>query len=92
MSDEMNKVKKPLLYVDLDNVMVDFKEAITRLSPAELEKYKDHYDDIPHFFYTMKPMKVPLKHSRHCPEGSTFIFYRLPLGTIQHRGWTKSAG
>ena len=57
MSDEMNKVKKPLLYVDLDNVMVDFKEAITRLSPAELEKYKDHYDDIPHFFYTMKPMK-----------------------------------
>ena len=48
---------KKIVYVDMDNVLVDFRTGIDRLSQEELEMYKDRYDEAPHIFSKMDPMK-----------------------------------
>lgn len=42
----MNKI----VYVDMDNVLVDFKTGIEIFSQAELEMYEGRYDEVPHIF------------------------------------------
>ena len=41
---------KKILYVDMDNVLVDFPSAFSQLSNEVLERYTDNKDDIPGFF------------------------------------------
>ena len=44
------------LYVDMDNVLVDFQSGIDR-TPAEiLSQYEGHLDDVPGIFSLMEPM------------------------------------
>ena len=45
-----------ILYVDMDNVLVDFSSSFPQLSDAMLEKYADNKDDIPGIFSLMKPL------------------------------------
>jgi 5'-nucleotidase len=45
-----------ILYVDMDNVLVDFPSGIDRLNEDLKEKYKDNYDEVPNIFSLMKPM------------------------------------
>ena len=45
-----------ILYLDMDNVLVDFQSGIDRLSDAEREKYEDDLDDTPGIFSKMDPM------------------------------------
>jgi len=57
-------MEKPILYFDMDNVLVDFVSGINAMSPDVLDKYADdgsvkhkpHYDDIPGIFSVMKPV------------------------------------
>jgi len=52
-----NEMKKKILYIDMDNVLVDFKSALV-IQPKEiLEKYSGIEDDIPNLFSQMQPMK-----------------------------------
>jgi 5'(3')-deoxyribonucleotidase len=46
---------KKIVYIDMDGVLVDFHSAIQKLSTEEIEHYKDKYDMIDGFFYTMEP-------------------------------------
>ena len=45
---------KPIVYVDMDNVLVDFQSGLNRVPEAIKDEYADdgtgkpHYDDIPH--------------------------------------------
>ena len=49
--------KKKILYIDMDNVLVDFKSALF-LQPKELLKhYEGREDEIPNLFSQMQPMK-----------------------------------
>ena len=48
--------KKKIVYVDMDNVLVDFRAALVTESPETLEKYKDDEDEIPGIFGKMPPM------------------------------------
>ena len=54
--------EKPILYFDMDNVLVDFQSGLDQVSEekkAEFavdDKGKPHYDDIPGIFALMKPM------------------------------------
>ena len=56
-------MKKPILYFDMDNVLVDFQSGIDATPPEVLAKYADdgkgkpHYDDIPGIFQRMKPVE-----------------------------------
>ena len=47
---------KKIVYVDMDNVLVDFQSAFPKLSKDVLEEYKDDKDDIPGIFALMEPM------------------------------------
>ena len=50
-------MKSKIVYVDMDNVLVDFKTGIEKLSSEDLELFKGEYDNAPHIFSKMEPMK-----------------------------------
>ena len=47
---------KKIVYIDMDNVLVDFKSGIARLPQETVEKYGDDMDDVPGIFSMMDPM------------------------------------
>lgn len=52
----MNPKTKKILYVDMDNVLVDFPSAFSAI-PAEVrDQYEDKMDDVPGIFALMAPM------------------------------------
>lgn len=44
------------LYIDMDNVLVDFRSAFTHIDEATLKEYDGHLDDVPGIFAKMTPM------------------------------------
>ena len=48
--------RKKILYIDMDNVLVDFQSGINRLSEETKANYKDHLDDVPGIFSLMQSM------------------------------------
>lgn len=52
-------MKKKIVFVDMDNVLVNFKSALISLektNPKILEEYKGREDEIPNIFSIMTPM------------------------------------
>ena len=49
-------MSKKILYLDMDNVLVDFASAIPRLTRREREQYEGHLDDVPGIFARMDPV------------------------------------
>ena len=47
---------KKILYVDMDNVLVDFPSSFPRVSPELLTKHGDDKDEIPGIFSLMDPI------------------------------------
>lgn len=47
--------EKPIVYFDMDGVLVDFKSKADHLNAREIKKYADHPDDIPGIFNDLKP-------------------------------------
>lgn len=45
-----------ILYIDMDNVLVDFPAGIAQLSDADKAEYEGRYDDTPGIFSLMPPM------------------------------------
>lgn len=48
---------KKILYIDMDNVLVDFPTGIAALPNELKEAYKGNYDETPGIFSLMQPMK-----------------------------------
>ena len=38
---------KKIIYIDMDNVLVDFKTGISKLSKSIQDEYEGHLDDVP---------------------------------------------
>jgi len=55
-----NMGNKKILYIDMDNVLVDFPSAFLKLEKNLLDKYEDK-DDIPGIFALMAPIKGSIK-------------------------------
>lgn len=47
---------KKILYVDMDNVLVDFPSALNRVDPPTQLEYEGRLDEIPGIFALMTPM------------------------------------
>ena len=47
---------KKIIYVDMDNVLVDFPSGISQLSPRQTIKFKGKYDEVPGIFASMTPV------------------------------------
>ncbi|OQX96996.1 MAG: hypothetical protein B6I20_13615 [Bacteroidetes bacterium 4572_117] len=50
-------MKKKILYVDMDNVLVDFVSGIEHCDENTLQEYEGRLDEIPGIFGNMKPIK-----------------------------------
>lgn len=51
----MNNFRRTL-YIDMDNVLVDFASAFPHLSESDLDHYKDRLDEVPGIFSKMVPI------------------------------------
>jgi 5'(3')-deoxyribonucleotidase len=47
---------KEILYIDMDNVLVDFQSGINRISPELAAKYEGDLDEVPGIFSLMDPL------------------------------------
>ena len=47
---------KQILYIDMDNVLVDFKSGIARLERSIVDEYEDRLDEVPGIFALMDPV------------------------------------
>jgi 5'-nucleotidase len=52
---------KKILYIDMDNVLVDFTSAFPKLSSEILHEYESRLDDVPDIFSLMEPMPGAIK-------------------------------
>ncbi len=50
-------MRKKILYIDMDNVLVDFQSGINQLDIATKIKYIGRYDEVPGIFAKMLPLK-----------------------------------
>jgi len=66
---------KKILYIDLDNTLVDFQSGIDRLSAEDRATYDGHYDDAPGIFALMDP--VPGALEAYCELDAHFDTYIL---------------
>lgn len=47
---------KKILYIDMDNVLVDFPTGIERIEERQRIEYEDRLDEVPHIFSKMDPI------------------------------------
>ena len=50
-------MEKKILYIDMDNVLVDFKSGIDKLDEKTRMEYEGHLDDVPGIFALMDPIQ-----------------------------------
>ena len=48
---------KKILYVDMDNVLVDFQSGISKLSKEVIKEYESNLDEVPNIFSLMEPLE-----------------------------------
>ena len=72
---------KKTLYVDMDNVLVDFPSAFPLLSKAVLVEYEDRLDEVPNIFSLMKPMPDAIESFNELSEMfDTYVLSTSPWG------------
>ena len=52
---------KKVVYVDMDNVLVDFQSGINQLKDETLKKYHGRLDEVPGIFGLMQPMEKAIE-------------------------------
>ena len=76
---------KRILYVDMDNVLVDFPSGISRISIELQSKYHDRLDEVPGIFSLMDPLKGAIEsYKKLSKKFDTYILSTAP--------WKNSSG
>ena len=76
---------KKILYVDMDNVLVDFPSGISRISIELRSKYEDRLDEVPGIFSLMDPLKGAIEsYKKLSQKFDTYILSTAP--------WKNSSG
>ena len=74
-------MSKKIVYVDMDNVLVDFPSGIEKLSEEDKNKYEGNYDEVPGIFSLMEPMPGAIEGFREIAETyDTYILSTAPWG------------
>lgn len=72
---------KKTLYVDMDNVLVDFPSAFPLLSEETLIEYEDRLDEVPNIFSLMQPMPNAIESFNQLSEiFDTYVLSTSPWG------------
>ena len=75
------KMSEKIVYVDMDNVLVDFPSGIEKLSEEDKTKYEDNYDEVPGIFSLMEPMPGAIEGFKKIAESyDTYILSTAPWG------------
>lgn len=61
---ELRTVRQKIVYVDMDNVLVDFESGIEQLTDNERIIYEGHYDEAPNIFGKMRPKEGAIESVR----------------------------
>ena len=84
-------MSKKILYLDMDNVLVDFASAIPRLTRREREQYEGRLDDVPAIFARMDPVDGAVE--AFCGPGSSILTSSRPRpGRTRRRRRTSWRG
>ena len=75
---------KKILYVDMDNVLVDFSSGVYKLDTATRGKYKRHFDDVPGIFALMEPIEGAV-------ESFNFLAERFDTYVLSTAPWENSS-
>lgn len=70
---------KKIIYIDMDNVLVDFKTGISKLSKNTIEKFEGHLDDVPGIFNLMEPMKGSIEAFNELSQSEKYDVYILSI-------------
>ena len=74
-------MSKKIVYVDMDNVLVDFPSGIEKLSEEGRTKYEGNYDEAPDIFSLMKPMPGAIEgYEKVAAVYDTYILSTAPWG------------
>ena len=74
-------MSKKIVYVDMDNVLVDFPSGIEKLSEEDKNKYDGNYDEVPGIFSLMEPMPGAIEgFARIAETYDTYILSTAPWG------------
>ena len=72
-------MKKKILYVDMDGVLVDFRSAFSKVDPVLLTKFENDKDEIPGIFALMEPMEGAIEAYKELAEHfDTYILSTSP--------------
>ncbi|MCJ7468416.1 MAG: hypothetical protein MUO53_17185 [Maribacter sp.] len=72
-------MSKKILYVDMDNVLVDFPAAIEKLDVETLARYENRLDEVPGLFAKMPPMEGAIESYAQLSEWfDTYILSTAP--------------
>ena len=76
---------KKILYVDMDNVLVDFPSGISKISKELQSEYEDRLDEVPDIFSLMDPLKGAIdSYKKLSQKFDTYILSTAP--------WKNSSG
>ena len=76
---------KKILYVDMDNVLVDFPSGISKISKQLQSVYEDRLDEVPDIFSLMDPLKGAIdSYKKLSQKFDTYILSTAP--------WKNSTG
>jgi 5'(3')-deoxyribonucleotidase len=85
---------RKVLYVDMDNVLVDFPSAFSRIDTNLLTEYEDRLDEVPGIFGLMDP--IPGAVDAYCELAAIFDTYILstspwnnPTAPADKFAWVK---
>ncbi len=84
---QSQKMKKTL-YIDMDNVLVNFESGLAACDPALLKQYEGHPDEIPGIFGLMQPMPGAVEAFQELASiFDTYIASTAPWSNVQ--AWTE---
>ena len=77
---------KKILYIDMDNVLVDFPSGIAQTPLSIQQEYVDRLDEVPHIFSKMTPVAGAVEAFDELSSlFDTYILSTAP-GKMQRRG------
>ena len=85
---------KKILYVDMDNVLVDFASGISKISEQLQADYKDRLDEVPDIFSLMDPLEGAIdSYKKLSQKYDTYILstapWKNPSGWSDKNEWVK---
>ena len=78
--------KKKILYIDMDNVLVDFKSGIDQLDEETKKRYDGTLDEVPGIFKLMRPLKDAVESFKNLNAGDFLVDDRQKNGAGDFSG------